>query len=102
MSALRFVPAGLQSHLMIMMVVIVVMMVRRSADHALDAADNAARHSTNHAANRRANRTGGAPTLSRASLATFDNALSLCGERRQKNDGKAKKTSGSAQPGFHR
>ena len=66
-----------------MMVVMMVVMAPGGPHHALDAADNAARHATDHAtdhaANRRANRTRGAPTLSRASLAPLDNALSPCG-----------------------
>ena len=68
---------------MVVMVVavVVVMTVLRSPDHSFGAADNATGHSPDHAANRCANRTGCAPTLSRASLATLDNALSLRGER---------------------
>ncbi|WP_336606163.1 hypothetical protein [Candidatus Rhodoblastus alkanivorans] len=78
----------------VMTMVVVIMMALRSAHHAFDAADDATGHSTDHAANRCANRTGGAPTLGRASLATPDNALSLCGEGRRKDDRKAKKAGG--------
>ena len=78
---------------------VVIMTVLRSSYDAFDAADNATGYSSDHAANRSANRTGGAPTFSRASLATLDNALSLCGEGHRKSD---KKASGYDQPVFHK
>jgi hypothetical protein len=67
--------------MIVAVVVVSIMTVLRSPDHAFDAADNSTGHSPDHAANRCANRTGGAPAFGRASLATLDNALSLCGER---------------------
>jgi hypothetical protein len=79
---------------MMMMVVVIIVMVLRSADHPFDAADNAARHASDHAANGRADRTGCAPAFGRASLATLDYALGLCGERQCKNDSKAEQAGG--------